>query len=153
MLNEGDVAWYEITVVENVLYIIPSSSSSLDVEKKALNFNFKKAMYRVVFLQKSVIYCLTGSKGRTQYHCFFSLHQVMKVCEPDIQKKRWSFHWPWVRPCLVPSRLSLSLSMKKLRTKEVGKEKLLIFLPLMNPCASSPVTRVSRSPLCENRRA
>ena len=111
MLNEGDVAWYEITVVENVLYIIPSSSSSLDVEKKALNFNFKKAMYRVVFLQKSVIYCLTGSKDRTQYHCFFSLHQVMKVCEPDIQKKRWSFHWPWVRPCLVPSRLSLSLSL------------------------------------------
>lgn len=68
-------------------------------------------MYRVVFLQKSVIYCLTGSKDRTQYHCFFSLHQVMKVCEPDIQKKGWSFHWPWVRPCLVPSRLSLSLSL------------------------------------------
>lgn len=38
MLNEGDVAWYEITVVENVLYIIPSSSSSLDVEKKSIKF-------------------------------------------------------------------------------------------------------------------
>ena len=45
-------------------------------------------MYRVVFLQKSVIYCLTGPKDRTQYHCFFSLHQAMKVCEPDIHKER-----------------------------------------------------------------
>jgi len=45
-------------------------------------------MYRVVFLQKSVIYCLTGSIDLTQYHCFFSLHQAMKVCEPDILKKR-----------------------------------------------------------------
>lgn len=153
MSNEGDVAWYEITVVENVFTLSPQVVQVLMLKKKALNFNFKKAMYRVVFLQKSVIYCLTGSKDRTQYHCFFSLHQVMKVCEPDIQKKGWSFHWPWVRPCLVPSRLSLSLSMRKSRTKEVGKEKLLIFLLLMNPCASSPVTRVSRSSLCENRRA
>ena len=72
-------------------------------------------MYRVVFLQKSVIYCLTCSIDRTQYQCFFSLHPAMKVCEPDILKKRWSFHWPWVRPCLVPSRLSLSLDEKNTR--------------------------------------
>ena len=130
-------------------------------------------MYRVVFLQKSVIYCLTGSKDRKQYHCFFSLHQAMKVCEPDIQKSDdpsidhgyvlasyptrdqpmpgpfpappiFLREKPWGRGCL---------SIRKLRTKEVGKEKLLIFLLLMNPCASSPVTRVSRSSLCENRRA
>ena len=108
MSNEGDVAWYEITVVENVFTLSPQVVQVLMLKKKALNFNFKKAMYRVVFLQKSVIYCLTGPKDRTLYHCFFSLHQAMKVCEPDIHKERWSFPWPWVRPCLVPSRLSLS---------------------------------------------
>lgn len=48
-------------------------------------------------------------------------------------------------PYLVPSRLSLGVN---LHLKEGGKEKtfLLFLLPLV-PSASSPVTRVSRSPL------
>ena len=62
--------------------------------------------------------------------------------------------------CLVPRRLSLSLD-KNLHAKEDGKEKkgemalrsrVFFVLPMVHG-ASLPVTRVSRSPLCEIRSA
>ena len=63
-----------------------------------------------------------------------------------------------MRPCPVPRRLSLSLD-ENLRAKEGGKEKTgetALNLPFstlpMVPCASSPVTRVLRLPLCETMR-
>ena len=53
---------------------------------------------------------------------------------------------------LVPRRLSLD---ENLHAKEGGKEKTasppFFTLPVV-PCFSSPVTRVSRSPLCETMR-
>ena len=50
------------------------------------------------------------------------------------------------RRCLVPRRLSFD---ENVRAKEGGKETL----PMV-PCGSSPVTRVSRSPLpCEKQSA
>ena len=55
--------------------------------------------------------------------------------------------------CLVPRRLSLR---ENLRAKDGGKEKTgetAVFTLPMGACASSPVTRVLRSPLCETMHA
>ena len=68
----------------------------------------------------------------------------------EMQQERYRLSPPPIPPCLVARRLSFD---KNVRAKECGKEitgktlRLPPYTLLMVPCGSSPVTRVSRSPL------
>ena len=55
----------------------------------------------------------------------------------------------WTPRCLLPRRLSFK---ENVRSKEGGKEPTVCTLPIV-PCSSSPVTRVSRSPLPREKRS
>ena len=138
--------------LSNVLYIIPSNCSSLDAEKKSIKLKFQKSY---------VSCCLSAEKCHLLFDRFHRSHTIslFLLASPGYEGL-WTRYTkkamilPLTMGTSLPRTQSpFSLSMKKLRAKEVGKEKLLIFLLPMDPCASSPVTRVSHSPLCVKRRA
>ena len=68
----------------------------------------------------------------------------------EMQRERYRLSPAPIPPCLVPRRLSFD---ENVRAKEGGKEttgktlRLLPYTLLVVPCGSSPVTRVSHSPL------
>ena len=69
------------------------------------------------------------------------------IIAPDIDRE--TFEKP-PTACLVPRRLSLD---ENVRAKEGGKETTGVCTLPMVPCSSSPVTRVSRSPLRWEKRS